>query len=510
MNQLSLSYITQNQVTDFLPKGEGDIATPPLGAGGLILQFGTGVLLRGLPDYFVDKANKKGIFQGRIVVVKSTDGGDLSDFEAQDNLYTICVRGIEDGKIIEENIVCAAISQVLSAKTQWQEVLKYAENPAMQIVISNTTEVGIQLVKEDIRQNPPISFPAKLLAFLYARYRAFGGDTTKGMVIIPTELLPDNGKKLEAIVLELAHLNGLESHCIDWIEKHNHFCNSLVDRIVPGKPDANTLENLAEKLGYKDNLLIMSEAYRLWAIEGDEHIKSVLSFQQADTGLIITPNIAIFRELKLRMLNGTHTLSCGLAHLAGFRTVGEAMQDEVMSEFVSQLMFADIASNIPYQIDQSLKQSFGKQVLDRFRNPFIEHLWLNITLQYSSKMRMRNIPILLNYHEKNNAVPEYMSLGFAAYILFMKVIKEENGIFYGQLNEEFYPIKDDKAVIFKELWGRYGINEIVYQVLKSEALWEQDLSQLNDFAEKVNYFFNKIIQFGAKETILKLVQKVEI
>ncbi len=174
-----------------------------------VLQFGTGVLLRGLPDYFIDKANRKGIFNGRIVVVKSTDSGDAGAFDRQDGLYTLCIRGLQEGKKTEENIVCSAISRVLSAKYQWKDILQCAQNPDMQVIISNTTEVGIQLVADDIRQTPPVSFPGKLLAFLYERYRFFKGSPDSGMVIVPTELIVGNGKKLAAIVGELAKTNRL-------------------------------------------------------------------------------------------------------------------------------------------------------------------------------------------------------------------------------------------------------------------------------------------------------------
>src|SRR5215213_9245740 len=251
-----------------------------------VLQFGTGVLLRGLPDHFIDKANKKGLFNGRVVVIKST-GGDASAFEKQDGLYTLCVRGVENGVKVEENIINASISRVLSAKEQWAEVLECAHDPNMQIIISNTTEVGIQLMNDDVRKHPPVSFPGKLLAFLYERYQAFNGSAQSGMVIVPTELIPDNGKKLEAIVLELAHLNGLPDEFIEWLEESNHFCNSLVDRIVPGKPAAADREALEAELGYQDQLLTMAEVYRLWAIEGDAHVKQVLSFAEADEGVII-------------------------------------------------------------------------------------------------------------------------------------------------------------------------------------------------------------------------------
>ena len=184
-----------------------------------VLQFGTGVLLRGLPDYFIDKANRQNIFNGRIVVIKSTASGGADAFDQQDGLYTLCVRGIEDGNTIEENIIHSAISRVLSAATQWEEILKCAANPDIQVIISNTTEVGIVLdADDDLQASPPRSFPAKLLAFLYKRYRVFNGDPSKGMVIIPTELITDNGAKLEAIIEELAHQNNLEYAFMDWLE----------------------------------------------------------------------------------------------------------------------------------------------------------------------------------------------------------------------------------------------------------------------------------------------------
>src|SRR5579875_695180 len=256
-----------------------------------VLQFGTGVLLRGLPDYFIDKANRQGIFNGRIVVVKSTSQGDSSAFDKQDGLYTLCVRGLQNGEKVEENIINSSISRVLNANDEWEQILECAHNRDMQIIISNTTEIGIQLVNDDVRHHPPKSFPGKLLAFLYERFKAFGGSAHSGMVIVPTELIPDNGKKLESIVLELAHLNSLEDEFIEWVEKHNSFCSSLVDRIVPGKPDAEFLSSIENELGYSDSLLTMSEVYRLWAIEGDENIKNVLSFAQADEGVIIEPDI---------------------------------------------------------------------------------------------------------------------------------------------------------------------------------------------------------------------------
>lgn len=467
-----------------------------------VLQFGTGVLLRGLPDYLIDKANRQGIFNGRIVVVKSTDGGDLTAFARQDNLYTLCIRGVENRQLIEENVICSAISRVLSARQEWDEVLRVAASPDLQLVISNTTEVGIQLIPEDIRLTPPESFPGKLLAVLYARYQAFSGDPAKGLVIVPTELIPENGTKLAAILLDLAHRNDLEPAFIDWLEKANTCCNSLVDRIVPGRPDTVTYQALTEQLGYEDELLTVSEVYTLWAIEGNKHVQQVLSFHQADERVIIRPNIDQFRELKLRLLNGTHTLSCGLAFLSGFDTVREAMDDEVLSAFVSSVMLGELIPGIPYAVDDKIAQRFGFQVLDRFRNPYIEHRWLAITMQYSAKMQMRNIPTLLHYYEKLDSVtPRYVSIGFAAYLLFMRAVRQENGTWLGVRDGEAYPIHDTQAAYFADLWARLTPRELATTVLQNTALWGHDLTQLPGFADSVGTYLADMIENGVLTTI---------
>jgi tagaturonate reductase len=461
-----------------------------------VLQFGTGVLLRGLPDYFIDKANRQGLLNGRIVVVKSTDSGDAGVFDRQDGLYTLCIRGIEDGRKVEENIICSAISRVLSARDQWMEILALARRPEMQIVISNTTEVGIQLVEDDIRREPPASFPGKLLAFLDSRYRAFGGSPESGMVIIPTELIVDNGKKLAGIVKELAKMNQLEGDFLLWLDRHCSFCSSLVDRIVPGRPDAAVLQQLQHDLGYTDELLAVAEVYRLWAIEGGEEVKRVLSFAAADEGVIIEPDIEIYRELKLRMLNGTHTLSCGLAVLAGFTTVKKGMDDAAFSTFVSDLMMKEIAPSIPYRPALEQARDFGLKVLDRFRNPHLQHQWMSITMQYSSKMKSRVIPVLLEHYKHHSKAPVHISLGFAAFLLFMRAEKKEGW--------------DDKAGYFADLWARYPAEDVVMKALGDELLWGGDLLLLKGFPEAVLEQLDILMNKGALTALALMCGKYAV
>jgi len=464
-----------------------------------VLQFGTGVLLRGLPDYFIDKANRNGIFNGRIVVVKSTVTGAIDSFSQQDGLYTLCIRGVENGKRIEETIINSSVSRVLSANEDWNTILKCAYDPAMQIIVSNTTEVGIVLdADDDIHLAPPRSFPGKLLKFLSERFKAFNGTNESGMVIIPTELVIDNGTKLQSIVIELAQINQLGTTFIEWLQNSNYFCNSLVDRIVPGALTSQDNMITEKKLGYKDDLMIMCENFRLWAIESaDKKVKEILSFSKSDEGVIITDNIEKFRELKLRLLNGTHSFSCGLAILAGFNTVKEAMNDNEMSGFINDLLMHEL---VPAVINESISKTeasgFAEKVLDRFRNPFLQHKWLSISLNYTSKMRTRNISLLQWYYNKIKKVPQSMALGFAAWLLFMKCKKADDGNYYGEINGQTYKIEDESAAWFAGKWVTNDTDSLVDLVLKNEKLWNANLSALSGFAKAIKENINLIQKKG--------------
>jgi tagaturonate reductase len=466
-----------------------------------VLQFGTGVLLRSLPDYFIDKANRQGIFNGRILVVKSTGVGDPDAFDQQECMYTLLVRGLENGIAVDQPIINSAISRVLSASHSWDEILKAAANPELSIVISNTTEVGLQLVRESIFKKPPVSFPAKLLAFLYERFKIFNGRPEAGMVIIPTELLTDNGEKLKTIIVELADFNKLETTFIEWLDRHNRFCSSLVDRIVPGKPEVSIKEKLEKEWGYQDDLMAICEPYRLWAIEGDESIKQTLSFYSVDDGVVIASDITKFKELKLRMLNATHTLSCGLAFLSGFKTVKSAMEDPVFESYIESLMMDEIGPAIPYNISTDDKKAFGTKVLERFRNPFLQHQWLSISMQYSSKLTTRVLPVLTKYFEIFRKPPELISMGFAAYILFMRPVKRESDKYFGVLDNQYYHINDDQASEFFGLWDEGSVEQVVNRILSNTTLWSADLTLFEGFAASVIGKLKRFIRVGTLQEI---------
>jgi tagaturonate reductase len=476
-----------------------------------VLQFGTGVLLRGLPDYFIDKANRQGIFNGRIVVVKSTTKGKTDAFDQQDGLYTLCVRGVENEVKQQETIINSSISRVISAIENWDDVLACAHDPQLQIVISNTTEVGITLIEDDIRLNPPHSFPGKLLAFLHERYQAFNGSNDKGMVIIPTELIPDNANRLRSIMLELAKMNKLDEAFIQWLEAANHFCNSLVDRIVPGKLPEKDKQIIEKQLGYKDELMIMAESFRLWAIEsGNKKVSEILSFSKSDEGVTIAPDIEKFGILKLRLLNATHSFACGLAHLSDFNTVKETVTNNLFGSFIHNLMIHEIAETIVSEsISIQEACNFAGKVMDRFRNPYIEHRWLSISVQYTSKMKMRTVPLLTRHFGKAKHVPELMTLGFAGYLLFMKCHDNKKGGYSGVFNGKEYTVQDDHASYFSEKWKLKNSNDVVDAVVGDKNFWGVDLSQLRGFSERVKFYIHSLMEKGTMATIREL-QKINV
>lgn len=488
----------------------GKVALPAQDIFGLpekVLQFGTGVLLRGLPDYFINKANNENRFGGRVVVVKSTDNGDTTAFEQQDNLYTICTKGFENGQPVERNSINAAISRVLSAKSDWAAILQCAHNPQLQFVISNTTEVGIQLQEADALNAIPVSFPGRLLAFLQERYAAFNGSTESGLIILPTELISNNGSELQSIVSQLAHIKQLDAAFIHWLQTHNHFCNTLVDRIVPGKPQA--ILAIQATLGYQDDLLIEAEPFALWAIEGDDNIRQRIGFQAPTAGCLVVSDLNIYRELKLRLLNATHSFCCGLAFFNGFTTVAKAMQDMGFKKFIQELLYNEIAPSIPYPIDANEITRFADAVMERFANPYLEHFWINISLQYSLKFKVRCIALIKKYVALKMQLPPNMVKGLAAFIAFMKVTEQKGDIYYGTFHQTTYPIQDSEAPFFKEAWQNADtVANLVKTILQNSSLWHEDLTAINGLTEAVTVQLNELmVLYGLTIDKSLLIQK---
>ncbi len=462
-----------------------------------VLQFGSGVLLRGLVDFLIDKANKQGIFNGRIVIVKST-ASDASDFQRQDCLYTLIEKGSVGEALQTRTTLVASVSRLLEARDQWAEIMKLAARPELQIVVSNTTETGIQYVEENYRAGVPNSFPAKLTAFLWERFQRLGGSAESGMVILPTELIADAGPTLKSFVHQHARANAAPSGFIDWLERHNHFCNTLVDRIVPGALPEKDRAALFAELGYEDRLAIQSEPFLLWAIEGGPDVRARLSFLDADDRAFVAPDIRPYRELKLRILNGGHTVSVCLAFLSGLTTVFEMTEQPALRRFLEGAIREEIVPTIPVEA----AAAFGEAALERFNNPFIAHPLINITLQQSTKMNARLAETIVRYVDLYGKPPDRICWGMAAALLFLRPRQLRDGKYYGEYNGRSYPVNDARAAFFDEAWRRADTQTpstllaLTESVFSEPGLFDPRLRKLPGFVEAVAFRLGRLNEKG--------------
>jgi tagaturonate reductase len=436
------------------------------------VQFGTGAFLRGFVDHFIDAANRRGDFDGRVVAIGSTGSGRDELLAAQDGLYTLVSQGLVDGEVVEERRVIASVSRALSASAEWDAVLALARSPELSLVFSNTTEVGIVLDESDTFDTaPPRSFPGKLARFLYERAAAFEFDATKGVVVIPCELIEDNGARLKGIVLALAERWGLDARFARWLDAAVPFCDTLVDRIVPGAPKGAEAERLRAALGYDDALLTTCEPYRLFAIRGDAALRARLGFADADPAIVVTGDIAPHRELKVRLLNGAHTAIASAALLAGCETVREAVEHPTVGPLVGRVLLDEIVPTV----SAPGAERFARHVLDRFANPFIRHALVDITLQGTMKMRVRVVPTILRYAELTGEAPAGIAQGFAAYLQLQRAEHAERRR------------ADEQGERVRAAWAEHGddASAVVRGVLADVALWGTDLTAVPGFADAV-------------------------
>ncbi|MEM9936365.1 MAG: tagaturonate reductase, partial [Bacteroidota bacterium] len=414
-------------------------------------------------------------------------------------LFTHRIEGVKEGEMIQEFEVNDVIADTLSAVDAWEEVLAYARKPEASIIVSNTTEIGIQYKADQLTASPPETYPAKLTAFLHERFLHLPDSET---VVLPTELLEDNGEKVKEIVLKHARDHKLGEAFLQWLAEKVCFCCTLVDRIVTGMPPQEKFVTLSEELGYRDELLTVSEPYYLWAIQGPQHLSSILSFTQGDSQVMLTEDITPYRERKLRILNGAHTISVALGHIYGLTYIHECLNDSLMGAFFERVIKQEIVPSLPNDIEGG--DLFAEEVLDRFRNPFLNHKLLDITLQYTSKMEARNVPTFLRYMEKEGKVPSLMLLGFAAYLHWIRQLRQTDKGYEGEWQGNPYQVYDSKAGWWVETWKKLGGKEVeawLPYLLQQESLWGNNLHQIPGFSDQIAAYYTSILEAGSRQTL---------
>jgi len=288
-----------------------------------VMQFGGGNFLRAFVDWMVHVLNQETNFNGGVVVVKPTERGDYQVLKSQDGLFTVVLDGIKNSKLVAEKILVDCVQNVVNPYSEWDAYIEMAKSPDIRFIVSNTTEAGIRFNAADAFEgNPPKEFPAKLTLWLYHRFQHFGNDITKGCILLPCELVEDNGEALKAAVLQYtAHWN-LDGDFVNWIYTANHFCSTLVDRIVSGYP-LDRADKIHSELGYEDKLLVSGEYYHSWVIKGPELVRKELPFAKTDLNVEFVHDLVPYREMKVRILNGAHTSMVPVGYLAGHRLASD-------------------------------------------------------------------------------------------------------------------------------------------------------------------------------------------
>ncbi|VBB05391.1 Hypothetical protein LUCI_0600 [Lucifera butyrica] len=476
-----------------------------------VIQFGEGNFLRAFVDWMFHRLNQQGLFNGRIVVVQPIAEGLVGKLNDQDGLYTLLLRGLQDGRAVEQKEVIRSISRGINPYTQWQEYLRCAGNPDIEFVISNTTEAGITFDASDRLENtPPVSFPGKLTAYLYHRFQHFQGDPSKGMVMIPCELIDRNGDTLKKVVLKLAAAWRLPSAFTEWVEKHNLFLNSLVDRVVTGYPRGE-IQDILARLGYEDDLVNTGELFHLWVIEGPQSVGERLPFTKVGLNVVWTDDMTPYRTRKVRILNGAHTASVPAAFLYGLETVGEMMDHAVLGRYVRQIVADEIVPSI--DLDKTMLTEFAASVIERFQNPYIQHYLISILLNSSSKFKARVLPSILEYRRLTGKLPVKLTFSLAALLAAYK-----NGVVEGtqmkvMRGKDEFTMKDDLWVLefFAALWAGFestaaGALETAQKALANADIWGQDLNEIPGLAAKTGDYLWQIVNDGMQATVDRLVK----
>lgn len=464
-----------------------------------VLQFGEGGFLRAFAEPLIDEMNEKAGFNGKVVLVQPRGGHpEISDiFRKQERLYSLILRGREDGEAVVRKRVISCVSRCLDPKADWDALLDCAENPDLRFILSNTTEAGIAFDPAcKLSDAPPASFPGKLTAFLYRRYQR----GLSGFWILPCELNDHNGDLLRDCLLKYAALWKLDDDFTAWLERENHICSTVVDRIVTGYPRTEA-PALCRELGYEDALLDTGEVFASWVIEAPEALAEELPFRKANLPIQLVGNHVPYKQRKVRILNGAHTSMVLAAYLAGRNIVRECMEDEVIHGFMNRVVYEEIIPTL--DLPREELEDFAAAVSERFNNPYIDHALLSIALNSTSKWKARVLPSLTEYVRRMGKLPVCLTFSFAAYIAFYHAAKERGeGCLIGCRNGEAYEIRDDAWVLdFYYDHRNDGPQEIARAVIRNADMWDGALEALPAFESAVTACLERIEAIGMYESI---------
>lgn len=462
-----------------------------------ILQFGEGNFLRAFVDWMIDKANNAGVMNHGIAVVQPIAQGETiaNIFKEQDRLYHVYLEGIKDKKPVKEIALVKSLMSITNPYCQYAEYEKLFLSDDLEMIISNTTEAGIRYEEgDDLNAEPPKSFPAKMTALLYRRYKKFGGDINKGLLIICCELIEDNGSTLREYVLKHAEYNHLEEGFINWVNTACHFYDTLVDRIVPGFPREN-IDEIKAEIGFDDNLVVKGEYFHVWAIGGDAIIKEKFPLDKAGLNVLFMEDIKAFRAKKVRILNGSHTAMVPVALQLGCETVMDAFNTPEVEKYINMM----VAEEVLPAIDEDPKELeiFAAKILERFYNPYLKHYLKDISLNSISKWETRDYPTVYDNCKNLNKNAKLTTFSFAALLV----------LYTGQSEAKNFTPNDTVEFIefIQRNFNRNEIKNWVATVVNNKDMWKENFSEVPHFIDEVSKDVESILDKGMLNALKEII-----
>ncbi len=453
-----------------------------------VLQIGEGNFLRGFADWMLQACNRQGLFNGTVAVTQPRPSGKphIDQLKAQQGIYTLLVRGIRDGKRIEEQETISVLTRMIDPYEEWEAFLALADVPELEFVISNTTEAGLAYQSSEWREGEPVlSYPGKLTALLYRRYRKFGGDSAKGLVHLPCELLDRNGERLREIVLRHADDWGLPEAFKAWVNDANAFLNTLVDRIVTGYP-ADEAEGHFAGWGYADPLLTTAEPYHFWAIQGSSELERKLPLAKAGLNVRWVDDLAPYQLRKVRILNGTHTMMATIGLVNGVREVREALENPLWGPKFMQGLFDEIVPGLP--LEHAELTAYANATLERFRNPYIKHKLSDIAMNSLSKWKVRLLPSLKAHYERTGNAPAVLTESLASLLRLYRPV-DVSGPPQSRLPDgTLFALRDDPSLLesIRQAWTvSENTGSAIKEILSMDAIWGEDLTAYPGLADEV-------------------------
>ncbi len=466
-----------------------------------VMQFGEGNFLRAFVDYWFDMANERVGWNGKCALITPIQSNSpvCRCLNEQEGLYTLYLRGNENGEKIDRKRVISSVSRCLDPFTEsgFTAMMDLAISDDLEFVVSNTTEAGIVYDPNcQLNDRPCSSYPGKLTQVLYARYKA----GKSGLILMPCELIDNNGHELQKCVNHYIDQWELEEGFRTYVNESCTFCSTLVDRIVPGRiHDADELARLEEENGYHDNVLDVGEIFGVWNIEGPDWLENKLPFKAAGLNCPVVPDVIPYKKRKVRILNGAHTGFVLGAYLAGFDIVRDCMADETVRGYMNKMLYEEIIPTLP--LDRANLERFASAVQDRFNNPFVNHELISISLNSTSKWKARNMPSLLDYYQLKGELPVCLTMSFAAYIAFfsndIQELNSKNLVCRRPKGNTYLCTDDRWALEFYYAHRDCTTEELVHDVMTNQQMWGRDLTEIPGFEAAVTADLNKIRSEGA-------------